>query len=169
MSPFFRRIVVASWAAATAAMAVAAEESTDIVVQGNVTASCTISSGGSVNFGNMAKDEVKTMTLDITVNCPDGVAYQLRPHQSGTVAVSGQLNGSPYSQNVNVSGSSITFGHGVINLYKDAAATQAWSSASKIAGTGSGANQTITTALKFTHNSTGFGNFQFTLRPTIEF
>ena len=149
----------------------AAEEYTSIAVTGQVVNSCTISAPATMDFGAMETDEVKALNDQISVTCNNGAAYTIRPHDAASISVTGQLNGSPMNRSTTMTGgtSSIDVGIGTVALFKNAAATTPWSDAATISGTGNSSAQTHDFALKFTHDGTNYGNFSFTLRPTIAF
>lgn len=148
----------------------AAEESTSILVTGQVVNACTITAPTTMEFGAMTLDEEKALTDQISVTCNNGAAYTIKPHDSATISVTGTLNGSAMNRTETMTGaSSINVGIGAISLYKDSSATTPWSDASTMTGTGNAAAQNYDFALKFVHNGTDYGNFTFTLRPTIVF
>lgn len=148
----------------------ATEESASIAVTGTISASCTISSPATLDLGAMAKDEVKTVTGNLQVNCPTSIAYTVKPHSGASLSISGTKNGSPHSASVTMTGAStVATGFGTLGLFKDAGATSAWSDSATIAGTGNGSAQSLPIAIKFTHDGANFGNFSFTLQPTVAF
>lgn len=164
--------LLAALFSAFAVTAFAGESTTDVVITGSVVGSCTISAPSTVAFGSMPKDTVKTETFNITVNCGSGVAYTIKPHNASTISVGGTKNGTNFNITPSITGqSSFSVEIGVVNLYRDTAATQAWSdqAGEQISGTGTGANQNHGVAVKFTHDGTNYGNFSATLRPTVTF
>lgn len=150
--------------------AFAAEESANITVKGEVANSCTITAPTTMDFGSMTVNEQKTLTGQIQVTCNNGVAYTIKPHNAATLNVSGTRNGATFNNAENMAGqSTVNVQIGLLSLFKDASATQPWSDSATIAGTGNASAQTHDIALKFVHDGTNYGNFTFTLRPTVVF
>lgn len=148
----------------------AAEESTSILITGQVVNACTISAPTAMEFGAMTLDEEKTLTDQISVTCNSGAAYTIKPHDAATISVTGALNGSAMNRTETMTGaSSIDVGIGTVSIFRNATATTPWSDASVIAGTGNAASQNYDFALKFVHDGTNYGNFSLTLRPTVVF
>ncbi len=150
--------------------AFAAEESADILVTGQVTNSCTITAPGTLDFGAMTVNEQKTLTGQIQVTCNNGAAYTIKPHNATTMNVSGSKNGTSFNNSVSMTNvSSVDVQIGAVSLFKDSGATQAWSDSAAISGTGNAAAQSHDIAAVFVHDGTNYGNFSFTLRPTVVF
>lgn len=102
-----------------------------------ITASCSVVSATAVNFGSVAAiaaniDQTSTLTVNCSSTTPYTVGLGVGSGAGATVAVR-----------------KMTSGANVVNytLYRDAARTQLWGTTigtDTVAGTGSGANQTLT-------------------------
>lgn len=148
----------------------AAEQSASVTVSGQVSNSCTINSGGNLDFGAMANAENKTVASTLSVTCNNGAAYTIKPHDAASVSVTGQLNGSAMSNTETIAGQSqIPVGIGTLSFFKDSAASVAWSDAAPISASGNGSAQSHDVSARFVHDGTNYGNFTLTLRPTVVF
>jgi spore coat protein U-like protein len=102
-----------------------------------ISASCTVVSATAINFGTVAAIAANIdQTSTLTVNCSNTTPYTVSLDAGGgtgaTVAVRRMMNGANF---VNYT------------LYRDAARTLLWGNTigtDTVAGTGSGANQTLT-------------------------
>ena len=154
----------------TSSAVVADTASTEITVTGQVAVSCTISSPANMDFGSMVSNEEKTLTDQLSVTCTNLAPYSIAPHNESTISVTGTLNGSAMNETRTMSGaSSIDVGMGTVSLYADSSATVAWSDSAPISDTGTGSAKNHPIALKFVHDGSDHGNFNFTLRPTVSF
>ncbi len=102
-----------------------------------IAASCTVVSATAINFGTVAAitaniDQTSTLTVNCSSTTPYTVSLSAGGGSGATVAARRMVNGTNF----------VTY-----SLYRDAARTQVWGNTigtDTVAGTGSGANQTLT-------------------------
>jgi len=162
-------IAVLAIASAFSTASIAAEESTQIVVSGQIVDSCAISAPATVDFGVMEKNETKVVQVDIQVQCSVGASYALHPDDDSQVeysinlALAGASSGSQ-----SFVGGNATAGDISLSTHSDATGTAAWSSTSTISGAGDGTQKTHSTSIKVVAGGDA-GTFQFTFKPKIVF
>jgi spore coat protein U-like protein len=176
----FAPLIVFFGLSMTSFFAHSAEKTATLTVSGTVANACSITSSPTIDLGTMSVNQTHTKTATVSVNCSNGVAYTVLPMPASatTIALTGNLtDNTPVNDNLAYSGGD---GHllitrfGLFQFYKDAGASQIWRNFGSdfISGTGSGAVQNYTVAVKFTHGANGgtsTGTFNLALLPTVVF
>jgi len=152
-------VIILSIASQTAHMAYAASNySTNLQVQAAVIAYCTVTAA-TLNFGNYQLNQVDASTT-ITAKCTNGSVY--------TIALNGGNENSISARKMSSGGNKLSY-----NLYTDSSRLTLWgdgTTGSTVAGTGTGANQTLTVYGRITASQTApLGSYSDTITITISF
>jgi spore coat protein U-like protein len=137
---------------------------------GRTIGSCTISSAGSIDFGDMPRprsaDGVYEQTTSLSVNCTNTMAYKLyADHASaGNVWSAGSIRPYPSAP-----------GTALLNLYLKPQASSTWTKFSSVGeystftGTGAAQSYDLRLQLILPRTNPANGPFSLTIRPTVRF
>lgn len=166
---FSRSMIAIAIASTVSAAAIAAEESTQIVVSGQIVDSCAITAPATVDFGLMEKNETKVVQVDIQVQCGSGTSYALHPDNDSQIEYALDLASAGVSSGAGgLTGGVLSAADISVSTHSNVAGTAEWSALTAISGVGDGTSKTHSTALKVVAGVDA-GTFQFTFKPKVVF